>query len=101
MKSKGLERLGFVPDVDFKLQDDGNGPYLKEWHSQEPRPTQADVDVAYAEWENDFSLKRKAEYPPVNELVIALWEGVVEERMAAVTKLEAQRQAVKQKYPKT
>jgi len=48
-----------------------------------------------------YDQKRKAEYPPVNELVIALWEGVVEERMAAVTKLEAQRQAVKQKYPKS
>ena len=32
---------------------------------------------------------RKAEYPSVNELMVALWEGVVEERMAAVTKLEA------------
>ena len=100
MKSKGLEHLGFVPDIDFKLQDDGNGPYLKEWHSQEPRPTQADVDAAYAEWENDYSRNRKEEYPSIDELVVALWEGVVEERMASVTKLEIQRQAVKTKYPK-
>ena len=100
MKSKGLEKLGFVPDVDFKLQDDGNGPYLKEWNSQEPRPTQADVDAAYAEWINDYARKRKEEYPSVDELIVALWEGVVEERMAAVTKLEAKRQAVKLKYPK-
>tara|TARA_B100000029_G_C17186736_1_gene819021 strand:- start:80 stop:340 length:261 start_codon:yes stop_codon:yes gene_type:complete len=48
----------------------------------------------------DHTWKRKAEYPPVDELIVALWEGVVEERMAAVTKLEAKRQAVKLKYPK-
>ena len=47
-----------------------------------------------------YSKKRKAEYPSVDELIVALWEGVVEERMAAVTKLEAKRQAVKLKYPK-
>ena len=48
----------------------------------------------------DHSWKRKAEYPSIDELVVALWEGVVEERMAAVTKLEGKRQAVKTKYPK-
>ena len=48
----------------------------------------------------DDTWKRKAEYPSVDELIVALWEGVVEERMAAVTKLEAKRQAVKLKYPK-
>jgi hypothetical protein len=29
-----------------------------------------------------------------------MWEGVVEERMASVTRLEGLRQAVKTKYPK-
>ena len=36
----------------------------------------------------------------VKRLDLALWEGVVEERMASVTQLEALRQAVKLKYPK-
>ncbi len=58
---------------------------------------QAELQVAY---DNDHSRKRKAEYPSIDELVLALWEGVVEEGMAAVTKLEAKRQAVKAKYPK-
>tara|TARA_Y100000588_G_scaffold1048_2_gene1455 strand:+ start:10191 stop:10364 length:174 start_codon:yes stop_codon:yes gene_type:complete len=44
--------------------------------------------------------KRYKEYPALEDLIVALWEGVVEERMAAVTKLEAKRQAVKLKYPK-
>ena len=47
-----------------------------------------------------YDEKRKAEYPSIDELTIALWEGVVEERMSAVTALEAVRQAVKTKHPK-
>ena len=47
-----------------------------------------------------YAEKRQAEYPSINELVVALWEGVVEERMASVTALEGLRQAVKTKYPK-
>jgi hypothetical protein len=47
-----------------------------------------------------YARKRKAEYPSIEELTVALWEGVVEERMAAVTSLEGKRQAVKAKYPK-
>ena len=48
----------------------------------------------------DHTWKRKAEYPSIDELVVALWEGVVEERMASVTQLEIKRQAVKAKHPK-
>ena len=47
-----------------------------------------------------YDEKRRSEYPSLNELVVALWEGVVEERMASVTALEILRQAVKTKYPK-
>ena len=47
-----------------------------------------------------YDEKRKAEYPSIENLTVALWEGVVEERMVAVTQLEIKRQAVKAKYPK-
>ena len=47
-----------------------------------------------------YAEKRQAEYPSIDELVVAMWEGVVEERMASVTALEGLRQAVKTKYPK-
>ena len=97
---KGLIQLGFTSLTDFILQDDGNGPYIKEWNSSKPRPTVADVEAAHTAWENDYARKRLEEYPSINELTVALWEGVVEERMAAVTKLEGKRQAVKAKYPK-
>ena len=47
-----------------------------------------------------YDEKRVSEYPSIDELVVALWEGVVEERMQAVTQVEIKRQAVKAKYPK-
>jgi len=61
---------------------------------------EAQVAVEKAAHDADHTWKREAEYPSTDELIVALWEGVVEERMAAVTKLEAKRQAVKLKYPK-
>ena len=48
----------------------------------------------------EYARNRQAEYPSLDDLIVALWEGVVEERMASVTALEALRQAVKTKYPK-
>ena len=44
---------------------------------------------------------RRAEYPAIDDLIVALWENVVEERAASVIELEAKRQAVKTKYPKS
>ena len=75
------------------------------WHDGNPNSItleqitakQKEVKDAY---DNDYARKRLEEYPSVDELVVALWEGVVEERMAAVTKLEGKRQTVKAKYPK-
>ena len=73
-------------------------------HGDQEKPTEewlnAELKNHQDAYDNDYARKREAEYPSVNELIVALWEGVVEERMAAVTSLEAKRQAVKLKYPK-
>jgi hypothetical protein len=103
--SKGLEKLGFDRDNDFSLQDDGAGAYIKEWNSASPQPSVADIEAADTEWTANFNAQayarnRQAEYPSIDDLVVAMWEGVVEERMASVTRLEGLRQAIKQKYPK-
>ena len=102
--SKGLNYLGF-PNADFVLQDDGAGAYIRDWKSSKPKPTMADIEAAGDKWvleynSQEYARKRSAEYPSIDELVVALWEGVVEERMASVTKLEIKRQAVKAKHPK-
>ena len=62
-----------------------------------------DAEVTRLEAEHNatqYQRDRAAEYPSIEALVVALWEGVVEERLAAVTALEAIRQQVKARYPK-
>ena len=58
------------------------------------------IPVILFEPDDEYAQNRIAEYPTLDEMIVALWEGVVEERMAAVTRLEGKRQAVKAKYPK-
>jgi len=103
--SQGLRQLGFTPEVDFSLQNDGGDTFIARWMSASPQPSEAEIEAAHAEWQAEFDSQeyarnRQAEYPSIDELVVALWEGVVEERMASVTKLEGLRQVVKTKYPK-
>ena len=109
--SVGLQRLGFKslnmdPIGDFRLQADGDGVvYIAEWNSALPQPSVAEIETAHAEWQaeydaQEYARNRQAEYPSINELIVALWENVVEERASAVVSLEAKRQAVKTKYPK-
>ena len=103
--SKGLERLGFDRYNDYVLQDDGSGVYIAEWKSAQPQPSVAEIESAHNEWKaeydtQEYARNREAEYPSINELIVALWENVVEERASAVVSLEAKRQAIKAKYPK-
>jgi len=103
--SKALEKLGFDPINDFTLQDDGDGVYIKEWNSNQSPPTEAEIETAHAEWQADYDSKayarnRQAEYPSMDEIVVALWEAVIEERMASSIDLQGKRAAVKDKYPK-
>jgi len=105
IESKGLERLGFKPEIDFSLRNDGHGTYIQRWSSQLPQPSEQEIEAAFAEVlaeeiSTQYQRDRAAEYPSIEALVVALWEGVVEERMSAVTALEAIRQEIKARYPK-
>lgn len=35
--------------VDIKLQDDGQGPYIKEWNLEVPQPTMDELNAAYTD----------------------------------------------------
>lgn len=74
---------------------DGNAVVIDEALVQtEVARLQAEYDAqAYAR-------NRQAEYPSMDELVVALWEAVIEERMASSIDLQGKRTAVKDKYPK-
>ena len=66
--------------------------------------TDVEKQILVDEWNEPaartYQQKRQAASPPIKELIVALWENVVEERASAVVSLEAKRQAVKTKYPK-
>jgi len=49
----------------------------------------------------DLRELRRAEYPPTDEMVVALWEHVVEGRPEAAQDLQAVRAAVKNQFPDT
>ena len=91
--SKGLQQLGFSSDIDFVLQDNGAGVEIRDWNSSSPIPNEADIEAAYSAWDNDYSRKRLAEYPSIEECVHAMLDdGLVE--------LQKKRAIVKAKYPK-
>ena len=94
--SKGLQQLGFKSGIDYSLEDDGSGVKVI-WSSSQPQPSEAEIESAHNEWSNDYGRLRKAEYPSIDELIVALWENVVEERAASVVSLESKRQAIKAK----
>jgi hypothetical protein len=99
-----INTLGVILSLDSTAQVSVHGDDVI-WHDGNPNgitaeqitAKQAELQTAY---DNDYARKRLEEYPSIDELTVALWEGVVEERMAAVTSLEGKRQAVKAKYPK-
>ena len=78
---------------------------IAEWSGADPQPTQEQLETAWAEWQTEYDSQeyarnRKAEYPTTEELVVALWEAVIEERMASSIALQGKRTAIKEKYPK-
>ena len=99
--ASGLIYLGFDPETDFLCKDnaDGNGPYIAEWLSDKPQPSEAEIAIAVKAYEDqwnaqEYARKREAEYPSIKELVVALYD--TDDKAA----IDAKRAAVKAKYPK-
>ena len=79
--AKGLIQLGFELITDFILQDDGAGPYIKEWKSGSPQPTQAEIEAAEATWNTNYDAKayartREAAYPSIGDQLDMLWHAI-------------------------
>jgi len=100
LKNKIIEYLG--RDFSFEevvLQNDGDGDYIKEWNVEEAQPTDAQLD-AFESQANDLEAlnqvyaNRKAEYPSVQDLVVALYD--TDDKAA----IDAKRTEIKLKYPK-
>ena len=98
--TEGLQKLGFESLVDYRLEADSAAVvFISEWNSDQPQPTQAEIETAHAEWQaeydaQEYARNRQAEYPPIGDQLDALFHaGVFPADMAA------QLQAVKDKYP--
>jgi len=92
-------------EVDFlnevKLQDDGNGVYIKEWNLDIPKPTLAQLDAFEAQANeierlNLVKSNRANEYPDFKEYL----DGIVKGDDAQIQKYINDCLAVKAKYPK-
>ena len=60
--ANGLQQLGFESQVDFNLQDngDGQGTFIAKWMSAQPQPSVADIETADTEWTANFNAQAYA-----------------------------------------
>ena len=100
--SNGLIKLGFNPDTDFTLQDDsdGNGVYIKEWNSDKPQPSEADIETADTEWQTEYdslayARSRKQEYDKLNQ-----WEMQFDDQRDGTTTWVDSINEIKERFPK-
>ena len=95
----GLIQLGFTSD-DFRLQDDsdGNGVYIKEWNSDKPQPSEADIEAAHTVWQteydnNQYQRDRATDYPAIADQLDDIFHNGIDGWKATI-------QLTKDKYPK-
>ena len=90
----------------FETIFDENGWRIGKWGSSEvSQPTEEEIQAKLAELQADYDSKqyqrdRLQEYPDTNDLLVALWEKVVEGRSESADALEVKRQEVKTAHPK-
>jgi hypothetical protein len=87
--------------TDVRLQDDGNGAYIKEWNLDIAKPTMAQLDAFEAQANeverlNLVKANRANEYPDFKEYL----DGIVKGDDAQIQKYINDCLAVKAKYPK-
>lgn len=85
------------PQLDKYIANVHNLIQIRESLKQE----QVEIDQAIYEAITPYGDKRKREYPPIEELIVALWEFMVEGNPNAVNALQKQRLNIKEKYPKS
>lgn len=90
---------------DCVLADRGEGPFIQEWTFLDiPQPTNDDIAQWTKEFQSAYDLKqindaRQAAYPPKEDLIVALWERVVEGNVSATDDIQAARESVKAEFP--
>ena len=96
-KAKAITSL--KPDLLFTITSDNEENEIIKCEKGQIPPTEAEIDAEIirlqAEYDaQEYARNRQAEYPSVQELVVALYD--TDDKSA----IEAKRAAVKKKYPK-
>jgi len=97
----GLKKLGFTPNIDFILQDDGDGVYIRKWNSASPQPTETEIETADAEWQAEYDAQayaraRAKAYPSWQEQMDMQYHDQTEGSRTWLDAIES----VKEAYPK-
>jgi hypothetical protein len=76
-----------------------------EWRGPGNAPNaddlEAEVARLVADWDRRaYQRAREAAYPAIAELVVALWEAVIENRPQVSIQLQTVRQTIKETFPK-
>jgi hypothetical protein len=87
--------------TEVRLQDDGNGAYIKEWNLDIAQPTEAQLNALESQANeverlNLVKSNRANEYPDFKDYL----DGIVKGDQAQIDKYIADCLAVKSKYPK-
>ena len=77
-----------------------NGKVFRSHTTKDFVPGPPPPDKQPGDEDYDHVYERTQVYPALNDLIVALWEQVVEDRPEAATALEVDRQAVKVRFPK-
>jgi hypothetical protein len=93
-----MKSLGFTPDIDFVLQDDGNGVYIRSWASVQTKPTEAEINAEIIRLEADYAAKqyqrdRAKAYPSIVDQLDTLYHSGIDAWKQEI-------KAVKDQYPK-
>lgn len=95
-------------DKNCKFPDIGISYEEFEWNEEDPKPTEEQIESLYDEWVDSIHLSqhietRKSQYPSTDELIVALWEKLVEQdglSSELIDSLQARRIVVKESIPK-
>jgi glutathionyl-hydroquinone reductase len=99
--NKIIAYLNRKPDFTSEviLQNDTGTDYIKEWNVDEAQPTEAQLNALESQADdmetlNQVYANRQAEYPSVQDLVVALYD--TDDKTA----IDEKRAEIKLKYPK-
>jgi len=98
--AEGLIQLGYKPEIDFSLQNDGGDTYIKSWMSGDAQPTQSQIEAGAVAWQTaydakEYARKRKAEYDQLNQ-----FEMQFDDKKNSTTTWVDKINEIKAKYPK-